>query len=246
MTVNSMKCIENIYSLAKVKKINIGDLEENVGLSKGYLARLKRDGGSFPPVEKLDAIAQQLGVTIHVLLSAELEESMTENQKVTYLFIDKVIRYTKSGDIQWNRVTFNPHDVDNYENELSEIQKNGFNIINNLFESYEPAEFYDFDYYRFSVYTAVLPGSNNGLTFCIGNSKYLSHAGDISHIHHAVLFIASDVVFESGKRRTNDPAIEKIWNCIVNLNLALNSDLYFEKDIKESMEEFLNYNLPER
>ena len=59
------KCLGNIYHLVKERGLKIGDLEDQAGVSIGYLSRLNKDDNkSTPGIEFLLAVAQVLNVSL--------------------------------------------------------------------------------------------------------------------------------------------------------------------------------------
>ena len=101
------KCMSTIYAIAKEKGIKIGDLEKNAGASAGYLSKLSSDGNTATPsIELLLAIADNLGVTIDMLVKTEYDE-LSENEKYVLKFLDRLIKETKSGVLGWSKDTKN-------------------------------------------------------------------------------------------------------------------------------------------
>lgn len=102
--MNNTKCIDNIYALAKQQGMKIGDLEEKVGLSKGYFARLKRDGNnSFPTVEKIYSIAEQLRVRVDLLMNGELTK-LSDNELIMLQFIEKLYVELENHRMKWDKI----------------------------------------------------------------------------------------------------------------------------------------------
>lgn len=82
------------------------DLEEDSGVSVGYLSRWKNDSkdNSSPTVETLSIMANKLNVSLDILCYVDIESlTPTELKLLEYLnsFIDK----TKSGEFVWERIT---------------------------------------------------------------------------------------------------------------------------------------------
>lgn len=95
------RCISTIYELAKQKNIKIGDLEETAGVSKGYLSRInKEDSSSSPSIELLDSVSRQLGVGIDYLVNYS-SDGLTPNEQFVFRFIDKLMRMTLGGKLDW-------------------------------------------------------------------------------------------------------------------------------------------------
>ncbi len=94
-------CIANIYALAKEKGLKIGDIEEKAGVSKGYLSRInKEDSTSMPTIDLLASIADQLGVGIDFLVNFP-RGVLSPNEEFVYQFIDKLMRGTVAGKLDW-------------------------------------------------------------------------------------------------------------------------------------------------
>ena len=98
---DKIRCIENIYKIAKEKGIKIGELEEKAGISKGYLSRVtKPDYQGSPSIEVLDSIANQLEVGIDFIVNYS-HDALTPNEEFVAKFIDKITRRTMAGKVEW-------------------------------------------------------------------------------------------------------------------------------------------------
>lgn len=95
------RCMDNIYAIAKDKKIKIGDLEKEAGLSSGYLSKLnKEDNKAVPSIDTLLPIANALGVSLDFLVSVNYEE-LGENEIYFSNFIDKLMVGTEKQKVVW-------------------------------------------------------------------------------------------------------------------------------------------------
>ena len=94
--------IENIYRLAKEKKLKIGDLESSVGVSTGYLSRLAKDEskGVFS-AELLFQIADKLGTTMDSLVLVNTK-GLTDNEQYLLSFIERLTLETENYGVEWN------------------------------------------------------------------------------------------------------------------------------------------------
>lgn len=101
MSFERKRLIDNIYRVAKEKDINIGTLEEEAGVSKGYLSRLakKEDKGTFG-VDLLCSIADTLEKTLDALVYEDTE-SLTENEKYMLDFLDRLTLQTEKRSLEW-------------------------------------------------------------------------------------------------------------------------------------------------
>ncbi len=95
------RCMDNIYAIAKDKKIKIGDLEKEAGVSGGYISKLnKEDNKAIPSIEILLSIAKVLGVSLDFLVSVNYAE-LGENEIYFSTFIDKLILGTEKQKVVW-------------------------------------------------------------------------------------------------------------------------------------------------
>lgn len=140
------RCIDTIYALAKKKNIKIGDLEEAGGVSKGYLSRInKEDSTSSPSIELLDSISRKLGVGIDFLVNYA-HDTLTPNEQLVYQFIDKLMRMTVAGKLEWLVETssvLNAEDDTSVDNPLVSLTKNYSDDAN---------VWYDCHVYRSAIY----------------------------------------------------------------------------------------------
>jgi len=67
-------CLENIKTFAKIKNVQIGQLEKDVGVSPGYLSR-KKEGGRIP-LSVVEKISKKLDVALISLFTAMTESDV--------------------------------------------------------------------------------------------------------------------------------------------------------------------------
>lgn len=101
MNYDRSRVIRNIYGLAKEQNIRIGDLEQEAGVSVGYLSRLMKDEskGSFS-VELLCTLAEKLGSTLDGLVFNDKDE-LTDNETYFLDFLEKIILDTEKYELEW-------------------------------------------------------------------------------------------------------------------------------------------------
>ena len=105
MEFDKRRCMSAIYAIAKEKGVKIGDLEKEANVSTGYLSKLnKEENTSSPSIELLVAVARVLGVTIDMLVYSEYE-GLSSNEKYMLKFLDRLIKKTLSGELQWEKET---------------------------------------------------------------------------------------------------------------------------------------------
>ena len=90
--------LSNITYLSKKKGIKIGDLENYIGVSKGYISRFGKKNGISIGIDIVVSIAQKLEVSLDVLLFSDLKE-MDENDQYNLALINKLIRSTEDKSI---------------------------------------------------------------------------------------------------------------------------------------------------
>lgn len=104
-TFDKMRCIANIYMLAKQKNIKIGTLESKAGVSIGYLSRLnKADNTASPSIECLTTMAAELEISLDVLINAELAK-LTSTEEYILNFLKRLLNDTETDKIIWLRET---------------------------------------------------------------------------------------------------------------------------------------------
>lgn len=92
----------NINYLAKLNDIKMGALESYIGLSTGYISRTAKDGAVRRlSIEAVWKIAKFFDIDISTLVGTDLQE-VKGNTFLLMKFINKVIRLTKSGKVQWD------------------------------------------------------------------------------------------------------------------------------------------------
>jgi len=92
------RCIDNIYFLAKKNNLTLGKLEEMVGVSQGYLSRLKVT--SVINVELLIKIANVFNVSLEDLIWINFA-SLTETDEYILRFLEKLSKDTDNDSLVW-------------------------------------------------------------------------------------------------------------------------------------------------
>lgn len=123
--------VNNIIFLAERKKIKIGVLEKAANCSVGYLSRVSSgDIVAVPPVEKLEAIANMLEISIDTLINIDIQGA-TPNELFVCEFIYRVKSQTRKSNIEWaeeeiERITLNNDNKaeSNFDNELFAYKSN--------------------------------------------------------------------------------------------------------------------------
>lgn len=95
--------LNNVRFLVKQSNRKMGEVEEAVGVSPGYLSRIgKSDNFAKVPVNVVSALAHELKVTVDTLIGYDLS-SLSPNEQYVGAFLEKLIAETKQGTISWER-----------------------------------------------------------------------------------------------------------------------------------------------
>lgn len=90
-----------IYHFAKEKGIKISDIEEEAGVSKGYLSRFNQnESDKVPSLDVVIAASELLGVSIDLLVNYEPKE-MTDREEYLLKLISKLKRDTIRDNLEW-------------------------------------------------------------------------------------------------------------------------------------------------
>ena len=93
--------INNVYKLASRQNLKIKDLETGCGVSLGYLSRLRQGEKNIAPgADFLLAVSEKLSVSVDMLLTSDLSNA-TESESEMLLYLDKLIRETRSRKLAW-------------------------------------------------------------------------------------------------------------------------------------------------
>ena len=101
MEYSKKRFTDNVYALAKKRKMKIGDLEKNCHVSSGYLARLRQDEkNTAPGADFLMNVASQLSVSVDSLLSFDFTEATDPELKILN-YVEKLLHETEAGKLVW-------------------------------------------------------------------------------------------------------------------------------------------------
>lgn len=95
---------ENLNYLAKSKGIRLGDLEKACSVSPGYFSRIgnSEDQTKMPNLYCITRVAEKLNVSIDSLVLNNYA-SLNETELFIVKMIEKIIKRTQSGALQWDR-----------------------------------------------------------------------------------------------------------------------------------------------
>lgn len=96
---------DNIYFLAKYYGFSIKDIEEEAGVSQGYISRLrkKNSSDSNSVVDLLITASEKFHVSIDSLFSLDFEKITDPVGQRLYLFFSTVLNMSNRGLLKWER-----------------------------------------------------------------------------------------------------------------------------------------------
>lgn len=231
------KIIENIFTLANNKGIRKGELEEKIGLSKGYLSRLKGKN-ELPSTEKMQRISEILGVSLERLLNEDYSD-LGENDILTYDFICKVFDCSKDNNVVWKECT--------EEGEALAKCEDCFRKIEALIAptDWEMECGVDSALREKEAYFAILPGTQQKLLFVRYEYVCFYPDGDpdITDMKELYMFNAEELSPVYLKRMHVD-RIESLLNELYQL-LHGRKGLNLEYTVKATMKAFLDFKIEE-
>lgn len=97
--------LDNLDYMMKRNEIKARDIEEEAGVSKGYISRLKKEGNaSIPGVDFVLTVASLVGVSAEIISTIRLSEC-SENEQYYVNFLDRLIEKTGDKEIFWKKNT---------------------------------------------------------------------------------------------------------------------------------------------
>ena len=92
----------NLYHLIKQSGKRIRDLEEEAGVSIGYISRMNKESNGKPGIDFIVKAADLLNVSIDTLLSVDLTK-LTGTQQYALSFLEKLIKSTVEEKLAWEK-----------------------------------------------------------------------------------------------------------------------------------------------
>lgn len=99
---NKKLMLDNIAVLLSESGIKVGELENEAGVSAGYISRLTKDGAGKPGIEFIMNAAEALKVSIDTLLYIDLA-GLTPTERYLISFLEKLKRDTAEDKLEWIR-----------------------------------------------------------------------------------------------------------------------------------------------
>ena len=172
---NKERWLGNLKFLMDKEKVKIGTIEEAVGVSLGYLARIKRgENATNPSIEFVAESAKILNTSIDDIIDKDLS-IMSPTDQYLYEFIKKMINDTKNNKLYWDKEA---------KTELSKsVGKNENGVTHPLFRpKWMQAD--DGDYYVFpQYYSQFYPDYDWIVWDCFYKAKITRGTVYITNIH---------------------------------------------------------------
>lgn len=102
MEFDRARLMNNITFLIKEKGLKVGELENSVGISAGYISKMtKAENESMPGIDLIYKLAQQLDVSVEALVNGDFNRS-NDNLLFLVKFLHSLQLDTDLHDIEWD------------------------------------------------------------------------------------------------------------------------------------------------
>ena len=99
------KLAENIMTLIQQKKLRIGEVEQQIGISTGYLTKmLKKETDAAPSADIIWKLAKVLGVSTDMLIEGDFSKA-TDNLQYMRKFLYRLQSLTDTNELEWDRIS---------------------------------------------------------------------------------------------------------------------------------------------
>ena len=99
------KLAENIMALIQQKKLRIGEVEQQIGISTGYLMKmLKKETDSAPSTDIIWRLSKVLGVSTDMLIEGDFSKA-TDNLQYMRKFLYRLQSLTDTNELEWDRIS---------------------------------------------------------------------------------------------------------------------------------------------
>ena len=99
------KLAENIMALIQQKKLRLGEVEQQIGISTGYLTKmLKKETDSAPSTDIIWRLSKVLGVSTDMLIEGDFSKA-TDNLQYMRKFLYRLQSLTDTNELEWDRIS---------------------------------------------------------------------------------------------------------------------------------------------
>lgn len=99
---NKQVLLDNIAFFLKERNKKIGELENEAGVSPGYISRISKEGSAKPGVDFVYNVAAALNVSIDTLLNVPMAD-ITPTERYLISFLEKLKADTAADKLDWER-----------------------------------------------------------------------------------------------------------------------------------------------
>ena len=244
MKYNSIKFCNNINYLCEKKKITKAELEDAIGVSRGYLSRLNSKE-RVPGVDKVEEIAEYFKVSIDYLLHGDFnDESEIDNVVLLQHLVEKMIIDTDKGAIIW-------HQGAGAESRLLNLKTAGVNLEDTIFteeDAERGAEFIELEgKYCYITYKGVI---ENRDFFLLVQVEVLDKKGWLLYVFKKRTTdydeLGDDVCEEEYSKKIfntldcHDGKLDEVIEKLLQRIKKRIEDIYLDWEAKEWINDYLN------
>lgn len=240
--------MNNINFLIDKNNIKIGELENNIGVSTGYISRLSKEDGTKPGIDFIVNIARELKMSLDTLLYIDLSKA-TPTEIYLSKFLEKLIKDTANDKLEWS--------VEKKEVLDNIITDFNGNIDHILFEQDDFGKIY-FPSHLFGYNTLIKDNCYN-LRLKNGNRIFLMNIDEITnqsktpiieiwaesfnHIRYICNNIDKSVLSEYVEPLYNN-ITESLTHPKIDESLRRSIDAFMEDDLEDDIVEYDNNRIP--
>lgn len=120
MEFSKQKLMDNIYALIQEQGIKIGELENALGVSTGYISRLNKNPDSTINIELAWRIAKYFGVSVDVLVEGDMTRAR-DNLRYMGRFLEQLKAKTDANELEWDSIYIDDVNKELCSNEPSDL-----------------------------------------------------------------------------------------------------------------------------
>lgn len=140
MEFDKQRLMDNIYALIQDRGIKIGELENEIGVSTGYISRLNKNSESAVSIEMVWKIAKFFGVSVDMLVEGDMSKARN-NLQFMGRFINALKEKTDTNRLEWSSIYI--EDIDHYLRTSDSVE---FPIIATRSDEHDIKEMKSYEY----------------------------------------------------------------------------------------------------
>lgn len=202
---------DNISFKLKETGKKIGELENEAGVSPGYISRTSKDGNTKPGIDFIMKVADALNISIDTLLKVDLTK-LTPTELYLIAFLEKLLKDTATDKLDWKTETAD------YLNNRLETDINGY-CYHPLF-SYETFYEESETEYPDQVSRIVFPSNSFGVHTWINGDCF-----NLKMKNNTVLYFMN--ICKNVRHVRDEAYAKELWICqkdVINQYLCSSND----------------------